>query len=467
MTNLINTLLKDSGKNPLTKKIIHNEIRQVNLTRSFMMTGLAIPIALILSFTYSHEFNTSSVSFIDWKKGILDLNISIAAISALLFVLTLIAWSKPKYIFINKHLPHAILLIMAVWGTVCSIYNQAVSTSVITFLLICVVSSVSLLIHPLRLFLYLLFIYVIFFVGLNYTQHDPNILIANMSIGLITLVVCLGLSMIQWKNNLTKFEQKRLIKTQKKELEKNYEQLLVTSEELQKANQSKDKFFSILAHDLRGPITSTLALTHFLEESLCDNDEEERKRLYKLLQTSLDTTAKLLENILLWSRSQTGDIAFNPVQINLYECMQSNVEFLKIVSAQKDIKIHNEVDAGINVLADPDMMNTIFRNLISNAIKFTPNFGKVEITSKVSSLNGFNDNAVSLTIVDYGVGMGEKTLKNLFSVSNKIAMPGTNNEKGTGLGLVLCKEFIEKHAGSIQAESVEKQGSKFTINLPL
>jgi two-component system sensor histidine kinase/response regulator len=170
---------------------------------------------------------------------------------------------------------------------------------------------------------------------------------------------------------------------------------------------------------------------------------------------------------LLWSRSQTGDIAFNPVQINLHECLQSNVEFLKIVSAQKDIKIHNEVDAGINVLADPDMMNTIFRNLISNAIKFTPNFGKVEITSKVSSLNGFNDNAVSLTIVDYGVGMGEKTLKNLFSVSNKIAMPGTNNEKGTGLGLVLCKEFIEKHAGSIQAESVEKQGSKFTINLPL
>jgi two-component system sensor histidine kinase/response regulator len=467
MTNLINALLKDPGRNPLTTKIIHNEIRQVNLTRSFMMTGLAIPIALILSFSYAHDFNASSVSFIDWKTGILDLNISIAAISAVLFVLTLIAWTKPQYTFFNKHLPHVILLIMAVWGTVCSIYSQAVSTSIITFLLICVVSSVSLLIHPMRLFFYLLFIYIIFFAGLYNTLHDPNILVANMSIGLITLVVCLGLAVIQWKNNLTKFEQRRLIKAQKKELEKNYEQLLITSEELKMANQSKDKFFSILAHDLRGPISSTLALTHFLEESLCDNDEDERKRLYQMLQTSLDTTAKLLENILIWSRSQTGDIAFKPVKINLHDCLHSNVEFLKIVAAQKDIKINIQVDAGTTVLADADMMNTILRNLVSNAIKFTPNFGSVDIISKVTPANTFSGKAVSLTIMDYGIGMDIKTLNNLFSVENKTARPGTNNEKGTGLGLVLCKEFIEKHEGSIHAESVEMQGSKFTISLPI
>jgi two-component system sensor histidine kinase/response regulator len=467
MTNLINVLFKDSKKDPLSKKSIHNDIRQVNLIRSFMMTGLAIPIALILSFSYAHDYSASSVSFIDWKTSILELNISIAAISAVLFVLTIIAWSKPKYTFFNKHLPHVILLTMAVWGTICSIYNQAVSTSIITFLLICVVSSISLLIHPLRLLVYLVIIYVIFFLGLNYTQHDPSILVANMFIGFITLVVCLGLSVIQWKDSLTKFEQKRLIKAQKKELEKNYDQLLVTSEELTKANQSKDKFFSILAHDLRGPITSTLALTHFLEESLCDNDENERKRLYKLLQTSLDTTAKLLENILLWSRSQTGDIAFNPVQINLRDCLQSNIELLKIVAAQKDIEIHNHVDASITVSADADMMNTVFRNLVSNAIKFTPNFGKVDVVSDVSVVNGSVVKQVCLTIIDSGVGMTDKTLNNLFSAENKIAQPGTNNEKGTGLGLVLCKEFIEKHAGSIRAESVEKEGSKFTITLPL
>jgi two-component system sensor histidine kinase/response regulator len=467
MTNLINALLKHSETNALTKKHIDDEIRQVNLIRSFMMTGLAIPVALILSFTYARDLGAETASFIDWKRSILDLNFSIVLISAVLFLLTLFAWSRPKYTFLSNNLPTVILLVTGVWGTICSIYNQAVSTSIVTFLLICFVSAISLLIHPLRLLFYLIILYLIFFIGVSSTQHDTSVLISNMAIGLVTLLACLGLSMIQWRNTITKIEQKSLIKSQKKELETNYKQLLITSEELQKANQTKDKFFSILAHDLRGPISSTLALTHFLEESFFDNDEDERKRLFKLLQSGLDTTAKLLENILLWSRTQTGNISYNPSQISLFESVQNNADLLKIVAAQKDIKVKNQVDPNLLVLADHDMMNTIFRNLISNAIKFTRNFGEVVVRSAIHTCEKSGKKLVSISIIDNGIGMSEKLLRRLFQIENKSVTPGTNKEMGTGLGLVLCKEFMEKHAGTIHVESSEQSGSTFTITLPL
>ena len=467
MINLINVLLKHSKMDALPKKYIEDEIRHVNLIRSFMLTGIAVPVALILSFTYSHNAKYQGVYFIDWEKDILELNLSIAIISGLLFILTFIAWSKPKYTFLNKQLPHVILLVMAIWGTVCSIYNQTVSTSIVTFLLISVVSSISLLIYPVRLFVYLVIIYLLFFIGVSNTQHDSDILFSNLAIGLITLAACLGLSVIQWRNNMTKFYQKRLIKTQKKELEENYKQLLLASEELKKANQTKDKFFSILAHDLRGPISSTLALTHFLEESFFDNDEDERKRLFKLLQTSLDTTAKLLENILLWSRSQTGTMAFKPTRISLYTCVQNNIDLLKIVAAQKDIKVSNLVNGSIEIQGDEDMMNTIFRNLISNAIKFTRNFGTVHVASEIRTDETSGLKQVCISVVDNGVGMNNKMLDKLFQLDEKAVNPGTNNEMGTGLGLVLCKEFIQKHAGSIQVESSVGEGTTFNVHLPL
>jgi two-component system sensor histidine kinase/response regulator len=467
MTNFINSLLKHSEINALCQKNIDDEIRQVNLIRSFIMTGLAIPVSLILSFTFAQDLAGNRVSFTDWQRYVLDLNFSIVVISALLFVLTFIAWSKPRYFVLNKHLPHVILLIIGVWGTICSIYNQSVSTSIVTFLLICVVSSISLLIHPMRLFVYLIIIYLIFFIGVSTTKHDSSVLFSNLAIGLVTLVACLGLSVIQWRNNITKVAQKALIKRQKKELEQNYKQLLITTEDLQKVNQTKDKFFSILAHDLRGPISSTLALTVFLEESFLDNDENERKRLFKLLQSSLDTTSKLLENVLLWSRSQTGNMAFKPSKINLFDCIQSNIDFLKIVAAQKDIVVTNHLDSKIVVFADADMMHTIFRNLISNAIKFTRNFGTVEVKCAIQALEQSKKQIIEVSVIDNGVGMSQNLLNNLFQIEKKSVKPGTNKEMGTGLGLVLCKEFVQKHGGTIQVKSIEDLGSTFTISLPL
>ncbi len=465
MRNLKEDIRKLYYTSPLERLIIAKEVRKINLVRSIMLSGICVPVALVLSLTYAHSVETNSISFVDWKKNILMLNAAIGAICSTLFVLGLLAYYKPAYKTGLKHLPHVTLMVVALWGTICTIYDQAVTSSIVGFLIICVVCSLILLIQPLRLIVYLGIMYAVFGVGMTQTQQNDVILVSNLSVGLITLIICLGLSTIQWRSNLRAFKQRRQIKAQKKELEENYQALLQSTDELQEANKTKDKFFSILAHDLRGPISSTLALTELLEEGFFEEDEAERKRMYKLLQTSLFTTGKLLENVLLWSRSQTGNIGFNPCAINVREAIDANVNLLKIMAAQKDIQIANLADPQVCIMGDVDMINTVLRNLISNAIKFTPNFGKIEIISDYI-IDDDGKNQVAISVIDYGVGMSDKVLKGLFRADSKTATPGTNNETGTGLGLVLCKEFIQKHAGDIQVKSKAAEGSTFTILLP-
>lgn len=465
MANLKQLFQNQYASSALKKEIIQKEIRKLNLIRSFMLSGLSVPIALVLSFTYAQVAEANNVDFINWKGSILALNVTVMATMTILFLMTLYAYYRPALKILRQVLPHVVLIVLALWGTICSIYDQAGTTSIIAFLVICIVCSLSLLIHPLRLFIYLTVIYALFEYGISETQNNTSIIISNLSIGLITLIICLGLGTIQWRSNVTRFKQRRKIKSQKIELEENYKALLQTSEELKQANEMKDRFFSILAHDLRGPISSTLALTELLEEGFFEQDESERKRMYKLLQTSLFTTGKLLENVLLWSRSQTGNLAFKPVQINVFEAVEANVNLLKIMAAQKDITVVNQTDPDVHIAGDVDMINTIFRNLISNAIKFTPNFGKIEIVSG-RCLDKLGQQQVTVSVRDFGVGMNSKVLNNLFRADSKTATPGTNNETGTGLGLVLCKEFVQKHDGDILVESEESLGSTFTITFP-
>jgi signal transduction histidine kinase len=466
MRNLKQAIRKLYHTSPLDKLIIEKEVRKVNLIRSLMLSGICVPVALVLSLTYAHGVDADTISFIDWKKHILVLNFAVGAICSIIFGLSLIAYYKPEYKDRFRHLPHLLLLVVALWGTICTIFDQAVTTSIVGFLIICVVCSLILLIKPLQLIIYLLIIYLVFGIGMSQTQQNPSILLSNLSVGFITLMICIGLSTIQWRGSLRTFKQRRLIKTQKKELEENYKSLLESSQELQEANETKDKFFSILAHDLRGPISSTLALTELLEEGMFEEDEAERKRMYKLLQTSLFTTGKLLENVLLWSRSQTGNITFKPQKINIYEAIEANISLLKIMAAQKDIQVVNMAASDISICGDEDMINTIFRNLISNAIKFTPNFGKIEIVSG-SKVDEAGNEHVCVSVIDYGVGMSDKILQSLFRADSKTATPGTNNETGTGLGLVLCKEFVQKHDGDIHVESKVAEGSTFTVILPV
>lgn len=239
------------------------------------------------------------------------------------------------------------------------------------------------------------------------------------------------------------------------------EQVEERTEELRKANAAKDKFFSIIAHDLRSPFNALLGLS----EAMLDNWEaipdESKMEFVQDMNKASKSTYNLLQNLLEWSRSQTGKVIVDATVFSPLQVVSDNLEVLKQHANSKKISIKNEVDPGINCHADKNMISTVFRNLISNAIKFTNEHGTITITS--SSENKHH----KFCITDDGIGMDEETKNGLFNLSSKTQRFGTSHESGTGLGLHLCKEFVEKNKGQLSVSSKENEGSTFCFTLPV
>ncbi len=232
--------------------------------------------------------------------------------------------------------------------------------------------------------------------------------------------------------------------------------------ELEKSNVTKDKFISIIAHDLKNPFNAMLNFSEILHENFENFDTHEKKKLINHIHQAHHSTYKLLENLLEWSKIQSGNFEFKPEQIKLNLLTEETMKQLRLSAENKAINMINKVEKNIMVNADKNMVSTIIRNLISNAIKFTPKGGEINIYSKV---NG--DKFVEITVEDNGKGMNADTLGKLFQIDQTISIKGTEGETGTGLGLILCKEFIEKHDGTIRVESEIEKGSKFIFTLPI
>jgi signal transduction histidine kinase len=242
------------------------------------------------------------------------------------------------------------------------------------------------------------------------------------------------------------------------------EELSQAKETLEKLNIEKDKFFSIIAHDLKSPFMGFLGLTQIMAEEFQNLTMAEALEITRDLQGSAKNLYKLLENLLDWTRMQRGSIKFNPELCNLLLLAKQNIEIQTELAKQKDITLINNLTTDFNVIADVSMINTVIRNLISNAIKFTPRGGRVEI-GITKSLGLFNFDENCLFVKDNGIGMSQDTLYKLFRIDTKISRPGTENEPSTGLGLILCKEFIDTHSGKIWAESIENVGTTFFIKV--
>ncbi|MEA4840341.1 MAG: PAS domain S-box protein [Bacteroidales bacterium] len=231
-------------------------------------------------------------------------------------------------------------------------------------------------------------------------------------------------------------------------------------EQLQELLVTKDKLFSIISHDLRGPIGSFMQIIELLTSDLQVNPDMQADLLNELKDMSKNTFY-LLENLLNWSRSQRSDIIYNPRSIIINELINDNISLLSPAAGQKSIRIQFESQAKQAVYADFDMINLVIRNLLSNAIKFTRTGGLITIT--ISEKNGFIETA----IVDNGVGIPQEIADKLFSDNQFHTTYGTNNEKGSGLGLILCKDFVQRNGGSISVESILEKGSKFIFTVPV
>ncbi len=260
-------------------------------------------------------------------------------------------------------------------------------------------------------------------------------------------------------------EKNKQIEEQKRKLEDAYQKLVESEKCLKELNATKDKFFSIIAHDLKNPFNTLIGFTDFLNKYIEKIDRKKEMEMIQMIHNASRNGFNLLENLLEWSRAQTGRISFRPLHIRLAPLVNESIDLLTTTAEKKEIRLESNVADETMVFADEDMINTVLRNLISNALKFTNKGGKVSVNERKRIKNG--KKYIQITISDTGIGISPEDQKKLFRIDVSHRTIGTSEEKGTGLGLILCKEFVEVNGGWIFVESESQKGSNFHFTLPV
>lgn len=237
--------------------------------------------------------------------------------------------------------------------------------------------------------------------------------------------------------------------------------LKTTQDKLITALDTKDRLMSIIAHDLRGPLGSLVSLLHILQNNSSNFSEEQQQETMSILGATADGAFALLENLLEWSRSQMGSIQVYKAECFIDEIIKGAIAPLASMLSNKKIMLNTEGIDHISVFCDPKLMSTIFRNLVSNAIKFTPQSGKISINTEVT------DHECIISVKDTGIGMTPETVELILDLNSHYTTSGTQSEKGTGLGISLCVEFAEKNGGKFWIESKPNNGSSFFVSVPL
>lgn len=244
------------------------------------------------------------------------------------------------------------------------------------------------------------------------------------------------------------------------EFKQSKELIIQKNLQLNELNVTKDKFFSIIAHDLKNPFGAILGLTEILKMDLNEMSKEEIGESISQLNSASKQIYSLLENLLNWAMTQTGKIISNPEKIDLHFLLNDLVKLNSTMVSEKKLVVFNQIKQNTFVFADTEMVKTIFRNLLNNAIKYSHAKGIISFSAKWQ-----RDGFVDIVVADNGIGISEIDQQNLFKIGFSHIKTGTNNEIGTGLGLILCKEFVEKNNGKIIVESELGKGSKFIVSL--
>ena len=240
------------------------------------------------------------------------------------------------------------------------------------------------------------------------------------------------------------------------------QEIKLKNQELRKINAEKDKFFSIIAHDLRSPFTGFLGLTQIMAEEIASLTIDEIQNIAVNMRDTTANLFRLIENLLHWARMQQGLIPFDPETLQLFPIIDESIAIVMEHSKNKEIDIVYDIPDGLEVYADSNILQTVIRNVVSNAVKFTHKGGKISVSAKPS-----DSKIVEISIKDSGIGMSRSMIDHLFRLDVQANRKGTEGETSTGLGLLLCKEFVEKLGGKIWVESEEGHGSDFKFTLPL
>jgi len=257
-------------------------------------------------------------------------------------------------------------------------------------------------------------------------------------------------------------ELNKVLQQQKEKIEISQKELESANKLLAETNATKDKLYSIIAHDLKSPFNSMLGFSKILDDDFEDFDKEEQKMFIGDIHQKIQDIYNLLENLLQWANSQKGSIAFAPHKIDLFVLANATCTILNQSALDKSINLRNHIPKNIYIKADVNMISTIIRNLVSNAIKYTYVGGEVLIEARLAK----DDKFVEIEIKDNGIGISDDIKSKLFNITENISTQGTEKETGTGLGLLLCKEFVEKHQGKIWVKSELGKGSSFYFTVP-
>jgi signal transduction histidine kinase len=312
----------------------------------------------------------------------------------------------------------------------------------------------------------LFFCAVLFINAYGSIYYTPNhLLFKSVVINMIPTFVIMFLSINYFKlennrNEKVLHEKNTLLLAQTKEITKQHEEITKHNIELSELNATKDKFFSIIAHDLRNPFSVLIGFSGLLYENAYTYTPEEVRELSQKMLDSSNRSFNLIENLLNWSSLQRGSLKIDPEKLKPSELVQQVIVLCTQDANLKNIALSSEINVDEPIYADREMIKTVLRNLISNAIKFTYPKGQIIIRTKMS------DNNLLISVSDTGRGIIEENLNKLFEIEGNLSELGTADEQGTGLGLILCKEFVDLHRGKIWVESEIGKGSIFSFTLP-
>lgn len=433
-----------------------------NLDRIALVSLLAIPVSLIHIFVFISNLHKGTVLEFQWRSNIILAHSLVCIV--LLATFLAIYFTKRKHHTspaLSKFITHFAYCFVLFIGTLIACFDQSVTNAVSPYFLVCLFIPIIIIMPPVQALFYFVMSYLLFSFLLPVYQHNTNILLSIYVNGLSAMAFGSILSIILWKLNLTRYRQDFIIQQQKNRLEDQNSKLLQFSEELKQINESKDRFFSILAHDLRSPMNGFLGLTGIVADELDSLSEKQIKDMAVSMKNSATNICNLLDNLLEWSRVQRGYITTNFEKLNLAAVVENCVQLFRDQARRKGVFIVSNIRNDVYLMADRHLLEIIIRNLVSNALKYSVAEGVILLAAVTT-----DDASVKLSIKDTGIGMNPQIAESLFKIAESSNRKGTLGEPSTGLGLILCKEYIDKHDGVIQVETEEGKGSTFTVILP-
>lgn len=440
------------------------ELAQQNIKRLIIISLLGFFLSVCYVFYFRLNMTAHSLKELLWASHIFYSHLYLASFFVVSGLTAMLIRRKSRRLpFLVALHVNFVFFILITFGVLISSFDQYVTNAITPFLISVIFVSLGLFVRPVMVFFSLVYGLILFWFVHPYFQPNQDVFISNFVNAASVEGIAFLLSFMLWSNNLIRYNQNKKIQEQKNELE---EQLKISRKyavELEIANNSKNRFFSIIAHDLRGPIGAMMNLLNLLtdKEYSASQSKQSMDAVLSDLQQSSSSTFDLLENLLVWARSQQNELEYDPKELRISEVIAETVEAYRLQASQKQISVHvRNIHEDNLIFADRNMVKTIVRNLLGNAIKFSPLQSEV-----ILSFHEELDYDV-ICVEDFGIGVSSQNRDALFNVNFNVSTFGTMNEKGTGLGLVLCKDFMDRHDGVIEIRSKQSQGAIFAVKFP-